>query len=410
MEFNDLISQSLDFVFFVLPFFIVAFLGWFLFKVYVEYAREKFNSSQTYTLLRIYPPQEVNRSPAAMELFMNALFQTGGEGNNVDIFWHGKSRAVFSLEMCSHGGEVAFYIRTRDSLRKDIETQIYAQYPGAEIEISEDYTEKIDWDSGEYSMFGIEWKFTEPDPVPIKTYVDYGADKTGAEEDEKIDPITPTLEFLGSLGSGENAWIQMIVKAHKKEDHKAGTWFGKTDFWKDEAKELIEKIREESVYGKSDNGPGMPLPTKGQLDQIAAIERSVNKQPFDVGIRGIYIAEKEAFVGTNIPALIGSFKQYGSGIFNGFKPQFVSKLDFWWQDPFGTKVPKMQQQMFEDYQNRTYFNSDYGVGMRRKARQKLVMNSEELATIFHFPGTVSQTPSLNRVKSKKGEAPANLPI
>jgi hypothetical protein len=39
-----------------------------------------------------------------------------------------------------------------------------------------------------------------------------------------------------------------------------------------------------------------------------------------------------------------------------------------------------------------------------------VLNSEELATIFHFPGQAVPTPSLTRIQSKKSGAPSNLPI
>jgi hypothetical protein len=40
----------------------------------------------------------------------------------------------------------------------------------------------------------------------------------------------------------------------------------------------------------------------------------------------------------------------------------------------------------------------------------MILNTEELATIFHFPGQVAGTPTLERVPSKKAEAPSNLPI
>ena len=51
------------------------------------------------------------------------------------------------------------------------------------------------------------------------------------------------LETLGSLGKGEQFWIQIMITAHKAERKKHGTWFGKVD-WKHEAEEEIEKIKE----------------------------------------------------------------------------------------------------------------------------------------------------------------------
>jgi hypothetical protein len=39
-----------------------------------------------------------------------------------------------------------------------------------------------------------------------------------------------------------------------------------------------------------------------------------------------------------------------------------------------------------------------------------VLSTEELATIFHFPGMVSEAPSFKRVESKIAKPPSNLPI
>jgi hypothetical protein len=55
------------------------------------------------------------------------------------------------------------------------------------------------------------------------------------------------------------------------------------------------------------------------------------------------------------------------------------------------------------YKRRSYFHPPF-------VSKPMVMNTEELATIYHFPGSVSQTPNLDRVPSKKAQAPGNLPI
>jgi hypothetical protein len=40
----------------------------------------------------------------------------------------------------------------------------------------------------------------------------------------------------------------------------------------------------------------------------------------------------------------------------------------------------------------------------------MILSSEELATLFHIPGRVSTTPSLERIEAVKSDAPQNLPI
>ncbi|OHB13689.1 MAG: hypothetical protein A2Y49_02110 [Candidatus Zambryskibacteria bacterium RIFCSPLOWO2_12_39_8] len=59
--------------------------------------------------------------------------------------------------------------------------------------------------------------------------------------------------------------------------------------------------------------------------------------------------------------------------------------------------------MLDAYKRREYFFKPY-------KRKHFVLNTEELATLFHFPGQVSTTPTFTRIESKKAEAPANLPI
>ena len=39
-----------------------------------------------------------------------------------------------------------------------------------------------------------------------------------------------------------------------------------------------------------------------------------------------------------------------------------------------------------------------------------IMNTEELATVFHFPIISVESPLLRRLDTRKGEPPANLPI
>jgi len=405
MDFNELISTSIFFLKNALFLFVPLVLFWLLFNIWLDYVRTKFASSQQYTLLRVYPPKEVLKTPAAMELFINALYQTGGEATPIDVYLKGKSRPIFSLEIASTGGDVGFYVWTLSAFRKYIENQIYAQYPGIEVVEVPDYARQIDYETGNYGMFGFEYGLTQADPVPIKTYVDYGLDQTMLEDDQKTDPITSTLEFLGQLGPGENAWIQIILKAHKKEDKKDGTFFGKTDYWVDQAKEEIKKIRKDSVI-ENEEGVKIQVQTTSQREKIDAIERNISKLGFDVGIRAIYISEKDSFVGVNIPGLLGSFKQFGSSSLNGFRPVITTSFKYWWQDPFGKRSESLKRQVFNDYQNRVYFGTVIGT----EVRKKMVLNTEELATIFHFPGKVAITPGLTRVKSRKSEAPTNLPI
>jgi hypothetical protein len=405
MEISNLFSSVLDFLALALPIGIPIILLFLFFDLWLHYVREKFLNSQEHVLLQITPPLDIYKTPLAMELFINGLYQTFGEATKKDVYWKGSMRPWFSLEVAANNGEVGFYIWTRKTVVGFIESQIYSQYPGIEIQEVDDYATLFEFDPDKHKAWALEYNFAEDNSIPIKTYVDYGLDKPMKDE-EKVDPITPTLEWLGSLSEKEKGWLQIIIKAHKKEDKKSGTLFGKTDKWVDSHKEQIKKISDLNVEKDKDGNERHLPPSEIQKIRIEAIERSQGKLPFDVGVRGIYIAEKESFNPTNIGGLIGAFKQYSSANLNGFKPGFKTAFDHWWQDPFGKKIVDYQKTFINHYRERAYFiKSFYG-----KKRPILVMNAEELATLFHFPGTVALTPNLDRVKSRKSNAPSDLPM
>lgn len=179
-------------------------------------------------------------------------------------------------------------------------------------------------------------------------------------------------------------------------------WREPTDKWKDDVKTEIASIIKKRKM-KSDD----PLDKKIELTQvekeiIESLERSVSKTGFDVGIRALYLAEKEYFNGGHKGALNGVLAQYSSGYLNGFKKNKGTSFDYWFQDPFGKKLPKMKLGMFEAYRLRSWFHPPH-------KNKHFILNTEELATIFHFPGGVSETPTLGRIESRKSEPPMNSP-
>ena len=82
---------------------------------------------------------------------------------------------------------------------------------------------------------------------------------------------------------------------------------------------------------------------------------------------------------------------------------WMNKLDYPWQDYKDIRRNRMSKEVIMAYKRRSYFYHPF-------EGKPLVMNTEALATLFHFPGAVASTPTLERIPSKKSEAPANLPI
>jgi hypothetical protein len=265
-------------------------------------------------------------------------------------------------------------------------------------------------------MSGVQYALTKPDPYPIKTYMDYGLG-TGPDKEEeyKIDPITSVIEYLGSLKNGENAWIQIMLQKNEQEGIFHGKWT-KEKSLKDKIKQEIKIIKDASIPKGAEIKT--PNPSKTDLETIAAIEKSATKTSFDCMVRSIYIAEKASFTPINIGGLIGGLKQYSSNNLNGFKPKVTADVSDIRKDlarifPFMKKgideeISAIKEDLLYAYKLRSYFQWPY---KNYGDTKPFVLNTEELATIFHFPsGIASQTPTLQRVASKKSEAPSNLPI
>lgn len=405
--------QALNIIISLSPILLAVALFFIAWPIWVKYVRAKFFLSQKYVLLEIRLPKDLYKSPQAMELFLTSLHQTGGEGTWYAKFWQGMTRPWFSLEMVSVEGQVKFFIWMRAGNKNFTESSLYAQFPGIEITEKDDYARTVHFEASENSVWCAEMALTKEDAYPIKTYVDYKLDKDPKEE-FKVDPMAPLLEFLGSVGPNQQVWIQILVRAHKKEARKSGHLWKTTDRWKDEAYKIINDILirnpKTKVAGEENPETGfskMPSITSGEKDIVEAIERSLTKQAFDVGIRCVYISKVGFFNLPIIGGIIGSWKQFSSEHLNGFKPNgnyFHAQADGYpWEDYKNIRRNRWARLALMAYKRRSFFYPPF-------ERRPFVLNTEELATIFHFPGQVAGTPTLSRIPSKKSEAPTNLPI
>ncbi|MDD5032872.1 MAG: hypothetical protein PHC85_02035 [Candidatus Pacebacteria bacterium] len=379
--FSNFLSWLLSLWFVWLP----AGLAFAFWELWLNAIRKKFLRNMQCVLLEIKVPRDIIKSPKAMETVLNSLYTTFA-GNWWARSIKGYLPTYYSLEMVGINGSVHFFIYTQKGFRNLVESQIYSQYPDAEISEVSDYSYASDFENREnWNMWGAELGLTKEDPYPLRTYIDFDLQMPLLKEEQKVNPIASFVEFLGSLKQGEQVWIQILIKGASGKD------------WIEKAKKLIAKLLEEA---KTESGEKRPFLTEGERDTIKAIEKNVSKLGFETGIRIIYMAKKEVFNQLTVPSIIGLLNQYSSQTLNGFKPanSTASKQPF---KQFRENLRK--KKMLKAYQPRGYF-------YRPNKRKHFVLNTEELATIYHFPGRVAETPTFARVETKKGEPPAALPI
>lgn len=409
---------------------IIAKVAW---ALWVHYVQQDFLSGVDFVLLEIIPPRDVLRSPKAMELFFtNALYHWSLKGG-LEQYWQGAVWFAYSLEIVSIEGQVHFYIRTPSRIRELIETQMYAQYPQAQIRVVDDYTLAVDeiTPESDWNLWGCEFDLKKPEAYPIKTYVDFGLDKDPKEE-YKVDPISPLIELFGALKKDEQMWMQIVIMPTKKEFRTPGTWFGTHD-WVKESELELDRIAK--PYIKIENLPnGQTLKSGRTPDSlkplIDGVTRKMTKIGFDTGIRVCYVAKKSAFDMNNRRNIRLILRQYANPYLNSFERVNSTQADAlggWFMPgwfPLSNKtVMRLANRMLGEYRARSFF---YG-SLRQRIFHNLtwpispyifpayfssptyVLNVEELATLWHFPGQILKVPTLERIESKEASPPTNLP-
>jgi len=411
---TELLPEVINIVIFISPILLAVILAGTLWTLWIRYIQARFYASLKYACLELRLPKETFKSPKAMELVLTALHNTS-DGGWTAKFWKGEYRPYYSLEIVSVEGHVKFYIWGEDRRKLGVMNALYAQFPGIEIYDGPDYTTGTHFDPKTMKLWAAEFAYTKDAAYPLKTYVDYGLDKDPKEE-FKIDPLAPLVEFFGSAGANEQMWLQLIVRAHKGEQKKPGHLFKKYDAWRAGGEKLMDtimlrdpKTKVQSVGAKWVKGtPHIPVKTNAYEDElVVAIQRSLSKIPFDVGIRAMYISKKDTF---NTPFGIGGFissmKQFSTEHLNGLRPngeKWIVQFDEPWKDYKDMRRNRISAEAIEAFKRRSFFRPPF-------ESEPLVMNVEELATLYHFPGSVVASPSFERVPSKKAEAPGNLPI
>ena len=404
---------------------------------WVHYVQQDFISGIDFVLLEIIPPRDVLRSPQAMELFIsNALFHFSYKGGREE-YWQGAVWFWFSLELVSLEGQVHFYIRTPTRLRTLIETQMYAQYPQSQVKAVPDYTLAVDeiTPKSAWNGWGCEFGLIKPEAFPLRTYIDYGLDEDPKEE-YKIDPISPVVEFFGSLGKGEQAWSQIIITPSKKAYHTKGTWFGYHDWVRESRLQIENYLKPFTNVRELENNPGQfarEIRVPKFLDNsVTAMAAKPSKLGFDTGVRIMYIAKKENWQMNNRRNIRLIWRQYAKPDSNEF-----TRINSTQADAFGTqffplspkKVMILANRMLHEYRERAFFHlplrhhifSNHSIRwpfiiifkqffLPYFHHQTYVLNTEELATIWHFPGQILKVPTLERIESKEASPPTNLPI
>ena len=410
------------------------FLLWKPFLFYYKFWRiEEWLNTQKSVLLEVKLPRDIEKPIRAME---HVLYGISAAIYQPPDWWEkwidGQVQTGVSFEIASIDGIVHFYIRVGAGFREAVEASVYAQYPEAEIIEVDDYVKYVPQNipNKEWDLWGADYNMIKDDHMPIKTYTQF---ETEMEKDEqrKIDPIATLMETMDKVVPGTQLWIQISCEPWA-EDNLA--------VWVKDGQKLRDKIArrpdetkapERSIIAEGASilitGKGFEEPkpekqelippemklTPGEREVLTAIEKKMSKLCFRTNIRFIWLGKKDVWFKPNMRLAFAFFNGYNTVNLNSIYPYgpTLTKIHKHWFLPvnwFKKRRTYLRcRKLFRNYVRR------WTVNFPKDAPKKtlFIMNSEEVASLFHFPSKgAAPATSVPRIESKKGGTPSGLPI
>lgn len=351
------------FVFYVLP--AVAILS-FTAIIYVSFRRPSLASLDLQALsIKVQRgdadkegPNDFLKDLGLMEQLLNSLSSI-------------KKPFVFEVAVQNSAEHIQFYLAVPRVNLDFAKRQVQGLFLDAEVLETEEYN--IFSRQGESA--GGYLKLVEGDLLPLRTY-----------REAEVDSFAPILSTLSKLKeSGDGAAIQMVVFPatvddkkrimHGLENLKKGMSVKEALHGKTFAKEAQEIIFDKSSEEKKE-------PKIADEEAVKALQLKIAKPLYAVNMRIVASSDESGRAEEIFLAISGAFSQFTATMRNSFK----------------IMVPKKLKKFYFEYAFREY-SSD----------ERMILNSEELASLMHIPTVSSDIPRIAWLRTKEVPPPANLP-
>lgn len=421
---------------------LVAGFGWILFlilliymlyKVHIQKKQKEYEKSIEQVFLEVKVEELNERSPLAMEQVFAALhamhqnFTWGERFNGKQVLW-------LSCEIVSLGGRVSFIFKIPKRFRNLLESAVFAQYPKAEIYEVQDYLKNLpdvyDPVSADFEFWGTQMNKKKNNAYPIRTY---GAFEH-PEQETIIDALANVIEVMSNIAPHELMASQIVIKPIDekwKENVKllldklkgapekhSTVWFEKLvyaipSFMMDIIVTHVmgvEKGEAEAKHNQNEPPSQMLHKTEGEKQVIASVEHGLTKLTYKVKIRLFYLAPKDKFnKQLRVPEIIGAYRNFEDVSTNALKPDIAHT----WTDK-AYKVSEKVEQRLLDYlilMRKRHMLHNFRQRSNWRGTGETYLNTEELATLFHFPQSPNvRVSQVERVQTVKSAPPQDLPI
>jgi hypothetical protein len=255
---------------------------------------------------------------------------------------------LFSFEIVAMKEDISFYVNCPRKIRDMVEKQIHGAYPGADI-IEQDEV-NIFSEKGRVAFASL--YLEKANYFPIKTY-----------KDLPTDGLSLITSGMSKLGDGEGAILQILIQPESRR-------------WQDQGYAYMQSEK------KRESDPEKAT-YKHDPKKMESIDGKISKPGFRVSIRVVVSSPNEYSAQSHLNNIIGSFAQFSSAN-NNFQKVFLLFKHLFMIDFIYRYMPFLK-------------------------RGTMILNSEELATIFHFPNKTVETHHIKWLNAKTAPAPSLIP-
>jgi len=261
-----------------------------------------------------------------------------------------KPQEHLAFEIIARPEDIRFYVACHKNLQDMMEKQIHGIYAGAEIQQVDEYN--IFSEKGKVAY--AELQLRSSNFYPIKTF-----------RELPTDPLAALTSALAKMQKDEGAAIQVLISPADSQ-------------WQKQGRAYISSTKKTEAD---------PEKAKFSVDPktLEAIENKCSKPGFEITIRIIVSSTDLPSAQAHLSNIKTAFQQF-AGDLNSFGSRKI-RFKAWFINDFIYRYPPM---LF-------------------LGRQKSILSSEELATVFHFPNKTIETPHIFWLYAKAAPAPQQVP-
>jgi hypothetical protein len=315
----------------------------------------------------------------AMEQLLTTLSNIREKKSIIGHFLYNEPYIALEIAKPSGSEEISFYMAIPKKFRDNIEKQVHSYFPHASIEKVSDYSIFSPGSFTAAATLGLKKSYA----LPVLTY-----------ENIDIDPLNEISNALSKLSTEqEGAAIQIVLRtagknwrklgqgiAHKMQQGKQLKDAHSNSMAIELGKGMVQVIQNKPSEQVLAKNPVQLTPEEQEL--VKKIEAKSGKAGFKVNVRLVASAMSEQRAEEILAHMENAFAQFENHEVNNFI----------------VKKRIKEKKISFDYIFRNFDEEN-----------SIILSTEEIASIFHFPISTTETPKIKWLKAGAAPPPLNIP-